>query len=395
MLTSRALFFTIGILLTLGITGCTTRPAPDTTRTPCYIVYDAGSSGTRMYLYEVTETELREHEGPKVSALADPVREIRGKSWADADAVTTAVAATLDTIQSQGPLDDKGQPKWAAVDWPARCEVVSASVYATAGMRIAEHENREKSAELWQMLKRKLQAKLGNNVKVNTRTLSGYEEGLFTWLAVNKSDKKTDFGIAEMGGASSQITFPCPHCDLTDDAVNLITLDGQTLPIYSYSFLGLGQDEAPKSLGFPTACAYGIGQTQTGWKVDACASQISLMGAEGIRDPYNFSGKKRGRHNQLPPQQANIKNWFLTSSFNYTDESHITTCCETQGQCYDAENACFRAVYFKKYLEIFNIPASSTRTHASWTQGAVICQQNDCLQAADALVCRWSVDGCL
>jgi hypothetical protein len=175
-------------------------------KSKCYITYDAGSSGTRLYIYEQQGIGLIEHEGPKVSALADPAREIRGKTWQDADAVTTEVASALDDIQTDGPLDN-GEPKWQAFDWTTECNVISASAYATAGMRIAEYENRQRSAELWQMLAQKLQAKVGTSVPVNTRTLSGYEEGLYAWLAVgdaqNDDAKTKDYGIVEMGGLFS------------------------------------------------------------------------------------------------------------------------------------------------------------------------------------------------
>ncbi len=48
----------------------------------CNIIFDAGSSGTRLYIFEQQGEQWLSHAGPKVSALADPVREIRGKTWA-------------------------------------------------------------------------------------------------------------------------------------------------------------------------------------------------------------------------------------------------------------------------------------------------------------------------
>ena len=138
-------------------------------------MYDAGSSGTRLYIYEQQGIDWIEHEGPKVAALADPVREVRGKRWQDADAVTTEVVSALDDMRKDGPLDKKGKPKWKAFDWTTQCHLVSASVYATAGMRLAEQKHRQRSEELWQALEQKLHAKVGTSVEVNTRTLSGYE----------------------------------------------------------------------------------------------------------------------------------------------------------------------------------------------------------------------------
>lgn len=81
----------------------------------CYILYDAGSSGTRLYVYEQQGKNWLEHEGPKVTALADPVREFRGKKWQDADAVLNEVVAALDSIKQDGPVKNN-KPAWKAFD---------------------------------------------------------------------------------------------------------------------------------------------------------------------------------------------------------------------------------------------------------------------------------------
>ncbi|MEE9304158.1 MAG: hypothetical protein V3U84_10270 [Thiotrichaceae bacterium] len=362
----------------------------------CYIVYDAGSSGTRLYIYEQKSADWVSHEGPKVAALADPVREIRDKSWTDVDEVITEVVSALNHIKQNGSINKKGKPKWKAFDWEKRCHLVSANVFATAGMRIAEQENRYRSSVLWKKLKQKLQARLGSSVKVNTRTLSGYEEGLYAWLAVRKNNKGQQFGIAEMGGASSQVTFPCEHCDTTNDAVKTITLAGKPMKIYSYSFLGLGQDEAPKTLGLPTSCAYGIGTIKKNWKEADCAHKISIHNEHGFRDPYNFKQHKKGIHNQLPKYISGIKNWYLTGAFNHMDNSQIKTCCLNKGKCYNEKKSCFRSVYLKNYLKALSISPSSEKMDVSWTSGAVVCAVNDCLQkTAPPPVCRWTDKGCL
>lgn len=362
---------------------------------PCHIVYDAGSSGTRLYIYEQGAVGWIEHEGPKVSALADPVREIRGKGWGDAEAVTDEVAAALDRITGDGPVDDKGRPKWKGFDWPKRCDLLSASVYATAGMRIAEYENRARSDALWKMLEGKLKARVGDSVALNTRTLSGFEEGLFAWLAARQRTGDDRFGIVEMGGASSQITFPCPECDVTRDSVKAVVVDGRVVRLYSYSFLGLGQDEAPKSLGMPQACAYGVGQSDSQWKEGDCAERIEIQGASGIRDPYNHDGQGRGTHNRVSIRQGVAERWFLTGAFNYMKASDVDTCCVNRGDCFNQENACFQAVYLKKYLNELEIPPEAEKLDVSWTLGAAVCRASDCLRRAIVPVCRWSREGCL
>ena len=83
----------------LALTGCTSANLGTNTNA-CYIMYDAGSSGTRLYVYEQAGSQLIEHEGPKVAALADPVRSFRGKTPADIGAVTDEVVGALDLIKA-------------------------------------------------------------------------------------------------------------------------------------------------------------------------------------------------------------------------------------------------------------------------------------------------------
>ena len=372
-------------------------------RSKCYVIYDAGSSGTRLYIYQ--GIDLTEHEGPKVAALARPILGENDKSWQDAANVTTEIVSALDAMMEDGPLDE-GERKWDAFDWETQCNIVSASVYATAGMRLAEQKNRQKSEELWGMLKRKLRAKVGTSVKeVDTRTLSGYEEGLYAWLAVREDIKNNDFGIVEMGGASSQVTFPCPECDAINDAVKTVQVEDKPIQIYSYSFLGLGVDEAPEALNvlesntLPDSCTYGVGQTlkEEEWKEKDCANQIVLKNAQGIIDPYNYDGGKRGTY--LSPYylyQQDIEWYLIGKPFSTMDEKNIKKWCEKKEPIkHKPEYSCFRQVYMKKYLQELNVPLSSETMDVTWTEGAAICEANNCLPKPVASVCSWSKQGCL
>lgn len=392
------------VLLLAGCAGFLPAGGPSTAeagRTACQIVYDAGSSGTRLFVYAQRGGAWVEQAGPKTVALADPVRQIRGKTHADLEAVTTEVVAQLERIRTAGPTNDKGKREWEAFDWTAQCRVTDAMVLATAGMRIAEHENAAMSKALWTSLQRKLQARLGPDVRVAARTLTGFEEGLYAWLAVRESRGDSRFGIAEMGGASAQVAFPCPGCDTNDDAVRTVMVKGQALRMYSYSFLGLGQDEAPKTLGLPPTCAYGVGLQVAGWQRGDCASRIDLAGAAGLKDPYNFdtraaaAARVRGTARAIPTARADVGGWVLTGAFNYMSPKAVGECCQNQNACYEAPTSCFRAVYLDKYLDSLNIPAGAPKADVSWTQGAVLCAASQCLQQAPAPVCRWSSSGCL
>jgi hypothetical protein len=217
----------------------------------------------------------------RTDALADPVRQIRGKRHADIDIVTTNGVEQLNRV------------------------------------RIAEQEDPQRSRELWSGLQRKLQQRLGASVRVQARTLTGFEEGLYAWLAVREARADSRFGIAEMGGASAKVSFPCPQCDPTDDAVRTVTVKCQPLRFYSYSFVGLGQDEAPKTLGLADSCRWGAALKRAGWQKSDCAQRIDLSVAKGLKDRYNFDllrtgNRARGTERSIPTRSADATAWVLT-----------------------------------------------------------------------------------
>ncbi len=274
----------------------------------CYAIYDAGSSGTRLFIYEQTNNGLIEHIGPKVSAIADPIREIRGKTWNDANSTIDDLILALDKIKNDSSSE--------SFDWEKKCNLKSAFVYATAGMRIAEQENMSKSLDFWSMLHEKLQKRVGNAVSVNVRTISGYEEGLYKWISISKQKGYDDFGLIEVGGASAQITYSCKECDKqSDDSLKVIALgDGKSKMIYSKSFLGLGVDEAVKVFGLSDMCAYGIGETKQNWNFQDCASKISLGENGYLVNPYGLNNKSENI--PLPDTLKNTKKWILTGALN-------------------------------------------------------------------------------
>ncbi len=200
----------------------------------------------------------------------------------------------------------------------------------------------------------------------------------------------SNFGIVEMGGASTQITFPCADCEDTQQ----ILVRGESLPMYSYSFLGLGQDEAPKTLGLAPTCEYGVGLHDRDWTPATCAKDIHFEYPEGFIDPYNYGPQGRGTYNDVPNEQAKVENWTLTGAFNYMAPDDVDNCCMDENQCYQPETSCFRAVYLPKYLNALEIVSSQT-VSASWTYGAAVCAATNCLQDRSGRHCRWTDKGCL
>lgn len=338
----------------------------------CYAIYDAGSSGTRLFIYEQTNSGLVEHIGPKVSAIADPIREIRGKTWSDANSTIDELVLALDTI--------KNNHEATQFDWENQCNLKSAFVYATAGMRIAELENMPRSKEFYSMLSEKLQKRVGNTVSVKARTISGYEEGLYKWISISKQKNYDDFGLIEVGGASAQITYSCEECKKTDDeSFKVISLgDGKSKVIYSKSFLGLGVDEAVKVFGLSDMCTYGVGEIKQDWNFLDCANKISLGEKGYLLNPY--TSNKKAENVALPNSLNKTKKWILTGAYTHLSDDAVDNCCMKKGKCHNKNTSCFDAVYLNKFLLKLNVPVNSDKIDVSWGYGAAMCEIDDCLK---------------
>ncbi|MGB5486986.1 MAG: hypothetical protein WBN06_06330 [Lysobacterales bacterium] len=328
----------------------------------CHIIYDAGSTRTRLYIYEQSATGWIKHRGPRTAALADPARGIRGKTMSDAGSVVDDIVAAIDRIRSDGPLDKKGIPRWPAFDWQKECRLDAVNVNATAGMRLAEQQNPHASEKLWEMLNKRLSAAVG--MPVTTRTLNGFEEGLFAWLATREGQDDGNFGVAEMGGASMQVTFVCPACE----TARQIRVKGQIVPVYSHSFLGWGQDEAWKKIGYLPACARGAGLNDPDWKPADCA--VGMTGfSHAAADVSSYVSSADGLR------------WYLSDAFRYMKDTDIDQFCRLGTDSgFEAVSSCFRAVYLQEVLDQLGIPVDAETTDVDWTLGAVVCTITHCLE---------------
>ena len=371
-MTVRQGFFVLRIIFLLLIApgclclgACTRQVEPDpiTTGLPaCHIIYDAGSKRTRLYVYEQTEKGWLKHGGPKPGALADPVRAIRGRTMADARVVVDEIVNALESIRFDGPVNKKGRPQWSAFDWRQQCDVQTVSVYATAGMRLAEQKDAVGSEVLWHLLNERLSAAV--DMDVTTRTLSGFEEGLFAWLATRESQDDDDFGVAEMGGASIQVSFPCQQCE----AARQVRVKGHQVEIYSHSFLGWGQDEAWRKIGSSKTCERGVGIENPEWKEVDCSD-----GMIGFSEAAVDTGKNI--------RVAGTQRWFLSDAFRYMQDDDIERFCRKGiDSGFEPVSSCFRAVYLQSVLDTLGLPADANTSDVDWTLGAVVCTATQCLE---------------
>ena len=374
----------------------------------CYFIFDAGSSSTRLHIYTKNGAKYKLIVGAESEALANPIRILN----TDISKITNDIEHTIYDLLLTIDNSEK--------DWKNNCKkIISTTVYATAGMRIAEQVSRHRSNELWLLLKKQLTTKLNNIpipvdlTNINVRTITGFEEGLYAWLAVkDQLGQDKNFGIVEMGGGSSQIAFPCPDCD--NDATKTVLIDGKEEKFYSYSFLGLGQDEVykPHSIGLPVECTFGAGKFISGWNKKKCSDGFSFDSDKGIKDPYNYNFKdpEYGIFHKPPLTKiSDVKKWYLTGSFAYMGVNDIKSCCEDGNaeECkFDTEHSCFRPIFNQEYLNQLGIPLpfraycpdpntvySKKENDTKWTLGALICEETSCLKKTASKICsRWLKD---
>lgn len=332
----------------------------------CYVLYDVGSSRSRLYLYEQVNNGWRVHKGPGTAALADPIRGNRGKTMADAGQAVDDLVGALDDLRADGPPNSNGIPRWLAFDWQRQCRIAAAYVYGTAGMRIAGQHDAAATERVWAQVRQKLTDKLG--APVTARTLSAYEEGLFAWLARSETLGGNRFGVAELGGGSLQVTFPCGDCD----GAKAVRVGDRSIDIYSHSFLGWGQDEAWKAYGQVTACQRGAGVTNPSWKTEDCEAVM-----------HGFAGVASSVTGYIGT--AAIPRWYLSDAFFYMKADDIGNFCQKGlDSGFEPESSCFRAVYQQYVLKSLALPPDAEKSAVSWTLGAIVCETTRCLEARPA-----------
>jgi hypothetical protein len=221
----RQLVGTIGVVLTVAACKPVASSASASPRVkPRIVIVDAGSSGTRIHVYDASEPALVDltpacDDGPPLAQ--------------------TGPGAVLGLWQScaVSPLVDPSTP---------------IRVYATAGMRSLAETEADRAAQIHAELAAELRER--GQVDVASRTIDGTEEARWAWIAVN-SIHETSVGILELGGSSTQIAF------VPDDptaATEVLTLDGRRWPLFAVSYLHCGANDARRELAaascFPRAC---------------------------------------------------------------------------------------------------------------------------------------------
>ncbi|KAH8117093.1 nucleoside phosphatase family-domain-containing protein, partial [Phellopilus nigrolimitatus] len=229
------------------------------------IVIDAGSSGSRLQIYSWRDARLvRSEQGPKAYHTLPKVE--KGTENADdwvrkAEPGISSFGVNPDSVASYlAPLLDHAREHIP----PSLHHETSISLLATAGMRLLPQD--QKTAVLdaacdfirFHSHFRVEDASPSGRCGSSVRIITGEEEGLFGWVAVNylmdqftkNSDDQTTYGFLDMGGASTQIAFePSTEQrkktkDLIDVRLRLIGGEEIQHQVFVTTWLGYGTNQA-------------------------------------------------------------------------------------------------------------------------------------------------------
>ncbi len=189
----------------------------------CLAVVDAGSTGSRVHIYAY------DHEGNQITNIHEVSSKKIQPGIASVELNEASIHKYLNTLFADS--QNKSIPVY---------------FYATAGMRLLSNQ---KQISYYDKIKKWFSSQ-SNWKLLEAKTITGNEEGVFGWYAVNyglgtlSSTELPYVGVMDTGGASVQVTFPITNLQSVnkEDLVD-VTLKNQTVHLFVHSFLGLGQNE--------------------------------------------------------------------------------------------------------------------------------------------------------
>lgn len=263
-------------------------------------VIDAGSSGTRLFLYRVEPGPFARVEKlleQEFATMASGAKEDGINNFVRPDDRTAEASVVPEIID---PLMEHARGFLAGIGVePGEVEV---NLLATAGMRYAAGLHGQPAVDrLYDSIRAGIR-RHGFTVGEVRTTCGSEEEGVWTWINLNHvlyhvfDGEHEPVGIVEVGGSSLQLTFPTDEDPAAVPHVHRVKLNGRSFAVSCRSFLGLGQDDARKEMrrrlgpdgsavcfprGFPAAHDHGdvidgVGAFRLavdgGFEFDACSA---------------------------------------------------------------------------------------------------------------------------
>jgi len=234
------------------------------------MMIDAGSSGSRMHIYEFQPRIL---EGKREIAQAVSGRKLSYPGtvsrWTDRLHPGIATFASLPDDQLFDVIANYLQPLIGFAETVLHSKNDTFSEYpvylkGTAGLRTLDAHNRSRVLNACRAFFRNETHNKFMFEKEFARVISGEEEAVYGWTGVNFAlgsllassegsgtvmDPGKTYGTLEIGGASAQIAFYRSNEDIMSNLFKLQIGQGKHWNIYAHSFLYYGVNEAWNRMG--------------------------------------------------------------------------------------------------------------------------------------------------
>jgi GDA1/CD39 (nucleoside phosphatase) family len=351
----------------------------------CEIIIDAGSSGTRFYLYALNLKNFSE----------------------------TYDLTLIDKKAIDQPLGDYNDEKlfilFDELLGDYKSQPIQVYMYATEGLRklsLKERRKRFALAKKWFETKSKL-------IPKEIRTLGGDEEAVLLWLAnavelaQNHDNSSIDgSAVIEIGGGSAQIALAIKHNNFaTNHHVYPIHFHGQIMNIWCMSFPNLGINNMKASYEENQNC-YPKNYPMTNHKLGNGAIKGCISGIKQYKQTHGLSTKEEvvTARNILQKESKNYQ-WYGFGVPDYMGKSPILNfgheyyslnelqdranqkACTVDWSLQEKEfskvkfkeKVCFSSAYIAWFAEdLLNLPSSTTINYhqtdisLGWSKGSVI-----------------------
>ncbi|KAF5005154.1 hypothetical protein FDECE_8372 [Fusarium decemcellulare] len=224
------------------------------------VILDAGSSGTRVYVYK-----WKNHAAAAKDASTTELKALPKIKLKESKKIHPGVSTFADNVSQIGPEHLQQLIDIALEEVPDK-KVRDTPIYlmATAGMRLLPQQ---KQTALLQSMCTYLQATTDfilPDCNAHIQVISGETEGLYGWIAANyllggfdhpeahdHGKNHHTYGFLDMGGASAQIAF-APNATESEKHANdlklvrMRTLDGSPAEykVFTATWLGFGANQA-------------------------------------------------------------------------------------------------------------------------------------------------------
>lgn len=290
-------FISGAIVLSL-LVACT--GSPTLAQAPRYeAVLDAGSGGTRLFLYQVIPGSY-----PIVVKVLESENSIQPNgSFEDGiDNFTCGNQSgysppSFVAPQVITPLLNTLSSTLLSLNTPKN--QVTVNLLATAGMRTSEITCGQAAVNsLYGVIRQDII--LAGYRAGEVRTSNGNsEEGVWTWISLNDfrnnifkdpsrpTVESTPVGVVEVGGSSAQISYPTSLTPNSSQNIYRVSINGNNFSVFNRTYLGMGSTDARKSMRGTASSpnAFSNRCFPTGLTVDAGDSGFAKMISPGA---YNF-----------------------------------------------------------------------------------------------------------